>query len=224
MLADVWRPCRQFLVRHWVHLWARFVLLLGGFYRVRVCGWDNHRAAEQCRCVHSTHRCFQHADCHVLLPDGLSFAVPWHFRAILVFNHPSYVDAAVIAALFQPSGVSKAGVATIPFVGLFAVALQLFFVERRGSSDLSNRHVLHGDAVTAIAQRAADRRCASLATLRITVQAQGTPLTRCQLSLSDVMGSTPSSSWAAAVLVGCIPPHSPTLAMCPQVPTAGPGA
>lgn len=37
---------------------------------------------------------------------------------------------------------------------------QLFFVERRGSSDRSNKHVLHGDAVEAIAERAVDRRCA----------------------------------------------------------------
>ncbi|KAL4419827.1 hypothetical protein ABPG75_006925 [Micractinium tetrahymenae] len=79
-------------------------------------------------------------------------------RAILVFNHPSYVDAAAMATFFTPSGVSKAGVATIPFIGLFGIALQLFFVERKGSGDKSNRHVLQGDAVTAISQRAADRR------------------------------------------------------------------
>lgn len=46
-------------------------------------------------------------------------------RAVLVFNHPSYVDAAVMASLFTPSGVSKAGVAGIPFIGLFGVALQV---------------------------------------------------------------------------------------------------
>ncbi|KAL4435419.1 hypothetical protein ABPG77_006181 [Micractinium sp. CCAP 211/92] len=79
-------------------------------------------------------------------------------RAILVFNHPSYVDAAAVPTFFTPSGVSKAGVANIPFIGLFGIALQLFFVERKGSGDKVNRHVLHGDAVAAIAQRAADRR------------------------------------------------------------------
>ena len=42
-----------------------------------------------------------------------------------MFNHPSYVDAAVMASLFTPSGVSKAGVAGIPFIGLFGVALQV---------------------------------------------------------------------------------------------------
>lgn len=79
-------------------------------------------------------------------------------RAILVFNHPSYVDAAVIASFLTPSGVSKAGVADIPFIGTFGVAMQLFFVERKGAGDQSNRHVLQGDAVDAIAERAADRR------------------------------------------------------------------
>lgn len=79
-------------------------------------------------------------------------------RAILVFNHPSYVDAAAMATFFTPSGVSKAGVVNIPFIGLFGLALQLFFVERKGSSDRANKHVLRGDAVTAIAGRAADRR------------------------------------------------------------------
>lgn len=41
--------CRQLLVRNWVRLWARFMLLLCGFYRVKVCGWHNYTAAEQCR-------------------------------------------------------------------------------------------------------------------------------------------------------------------------------
>jgi 1-acyl-sn-glycerol-3-phosphate acyltransferase len=75
-----------------------------------------------------------------------------------VFNHPSYIDAAAIATFFTPSGVSKAGVASIPCIGLFAQALQLFFVERTGSSDRANKHVLRGDAVKAIAERAVDRR------------------------------------------------------------------
>ncbi|PSC70078.1 Lysophospholipid acyltransferase LPCAT4 [Micractinium conductrix] len=84
-------------------------------------------------------------------------------RAILVFNHPSYVDAAAIATFFTPSGVSKAGVASIPFIGLFGIALQLFFIERKGSGDKANRHVLKGDAVHAIADRAADRKFPLLA-------------------------------------------------------------
>ena len=80
------------------------------------------------------------------------------FRAILIFNHPSYVDAAAIAVMFTPSSVSKAGVAELPFIGLFGLALQLFFIERRGSNDAANPYVLRGDVVAAIAQRAADRR------------------------------------------------------------------
>ena len=81
------------------------------------------------------------------------------FRAILIFNHPSYVDAAAIAVMFTPSSVSKAGVAELPFIGLFGLALQLFFIERRGSNDAANPYVLRGDVVAAIAQRAADRLC-----------------------------------------------------------------
>lgn len=123
---------RQFLVRRWIQLWGRFLLLVAGFYHIPVHGWHNIQAAEAC-------------------------------RAIIVFNHPSYIDAAAIATFFTPSGVSKAGVANIPCIGLFAQALQLFFVERTGSSDRANKHVLRGDAVKAIAERAVDRRFPLLA-------------------------------------------------------------
>jgi lysophosphatidylcholine acyltransferase/lyso-PAF acetyltransferase len=68
-----------------------------------------------------------------------------------------------MATFFTPSGVSKAGVASIPFIGLFGMALQLFFIERRGSGDRINKHVLRGDAVQAIAERAVDRRFPLLA-------------------------------------------------------------
>ncbi|GAB4815792.1 hypothetical protein N2152v2_002838 [Parachlorella kessleri] len=79
-------------------------------------------------------------------------------RSILVFNHESYVDAAAMAAFFAPSGVAKSGVASIPFIGRFAVALQFFFIERKGTHDKSNRFVLKRDPIQSIKERAADRR------------------------------------------------------------------
>jgi lysophosphatidylcholine acyltransferase/lyso-PAF acetyltransferase len=79
-------------------------------------------------------------------------------RAIVIFNHESYVDPLVLGALLPPSGVAKAGVAEIPFIGLFAHALQFLFVERRGSGDAPNRFTLRTDPVAAIAARAADAR------------------------------------------------------------------
>ena len=75
-------------------MWARFLLFLGGFYRIRVTGWENVAAAER-------------------------------ERALIVFNHPSYTDAAAMAWLFAAGGISKAGVANMPFIGLFARALQV---------------------------------------------------------------------------------------------------
>ena len=68
--------------------------LRGGFYRIRVTGWENVAAAER-------------------------------ERALIVFNHPSYTDAAAMAWLFAAGGISKAGVANMPFIGLFARALQV---------------------------------------------------------------------------------------------------
>jgi hypothetical protein len=44
---------------------------------------------------------------------------------VIVFNHVSYVDAAALAALFAPCAVAKSGVARLPLVGTFAVALQV---------------------------------------------------------------------------------------------------
>lgn len=79
-------------------------------------------------------------------------------RAIVVFNHESYVDPLVLGALLPPSGIAKSGVAEIPFIGLFARALQFLFVERRGSRDAPNRFTLRSDPVEAIAARAADPR------------------------------------------------------------------
>ena len=56
-------------------------------------------------------------------------------RAILVFNHDSYVDAVSTIVILEGSSVAKSGVARIPLVGRVCVALQLVFVQRRNSRD-----------------------------------------------------------------------------------------
>jgi 1-acyl-sn-glycerol-3-phosphate acyltransferase len=77
-----------------------------------------------------------------------------------VFNHHSYVDAIVMTAYFAPSGVAKASVAHLPFIGAITVALQFLFVQRRGSADKTNRYTqAAGQTVEKMAERAADRRC-----------------------------------------------------------------
>jgi 1-acyl-sn-glycerol-3-phosphate acyltransferase len=53
-------------------------------------------------------------------------------RATVVYNHVSYSDILVLAEMMMPCGLAKASVAEIPFVGLFARALQFLFVERTG--------------------------------------------------------------------------------------------
>lgn len=79
-----------------------------------------------------------------------------------MFNHVSYVDAIAMTHFFALSGVAKASVAGIPFVGAIAVALQFLFVQRRGSADARNKHTqLAGKTVEKIATRAADSRWAS---------------------------------------------------------------
>lgn len=45
-------------------------------------------------------------------------------------------------------------------LSLPAWALQFFFIERKGTRDQSNEYVLKEDPITAITQRAADKRCA----------------------------------------------------------------
>lgn len=78
-----------------------------------------------------------------------------------MFNHASYVDAIVMTAYFAPSGVAKASVAHLPFIGAITVALQFLFVQRRGSADKTNRYTqAAGQTVEKMADRAADRRCA----------------------------------------------------------------
>ena len=114
-------------MRAWVRIWARFLLFVVGFYRIRLSGWDHLASARSA-------------------------------KAILVFNHESYVDAPVMVSLFAPSGVAKSGIASMPLVGRFAKALQFLFVERKGSMDRPNRHTVKGDARGAVARRAADTR------------------------------------------------------------------
>lgn len=76
-----------------------------------------------------------------------------------MFNHQSYVDAIVMTTYFAPSGVAKASIANIPFIGTITVALQFLFVTRRGSADVTNRYTqATGQTVEKMAERAADRR------------------------------------------------------------------
>ena len=80
-------------------------------------------------------------------------------RAIIVFNHQSYVDAIVMTSYFAPSGVAKASVANLPFIGAITVALQFLFVQRRGSGDKTNRFTqAAGQTIERMADRAADGR------------------------------------------------------------------
>lgn len=46
-------------------------------------------------------------------------------RAVVVFNHESYVDPVIVGALLAPAGVAKAGVARLPIIGSYARALQV---------------------------------------------------------------------------------------------------
>ena len=82
-----------------------------------------------------------------------------------MYNHQSYVDAAVITTYFAPSGIAKASIANLPVIGTITVALQFLFVQRRGSADKTNRHTqAAGRTVEKLAERAADTRralCAS---------------------------------------------------------------
>lgn len=79
-------------------------------------------------------------------------------RAVIVFSHESYVDAAAFVWLFTPSGVAKSGVAKIPFFGLFARALQFLFVERKHSTDRINEFTVQEDPVEALMERSKDGR------------------------------------------------------------------
>lgn len=77
-------------------------------------------------------------------------------RSILVFNHISYVDPAMLLTQVRSSGVSKSGVADIPFVGAIAVALQFLFIARKGTMDHVNQYTVRSDPQTAVVTRACD--------------------------------------------------------------------
>lgn len=80
-------------------------------------------------------------------------------RAILIFNHETYIDPIVIGALLPPSGVAKAGIALIPFINRFAIALQFIFIKRKDTHDKHNKYTFNGkDTVQCISQRASDPR------------------------------------------------------------------
>lgn len=77
-------------------------------------------------------------------------------RSILVFNHVSYVDPAMLLTQIRSSGVSKSGVADLPFVGAIAVALQFLFIARKGTLDHVNQYTVRSDPQTAVMTRARD--------------------------------------------------------------------
>lgn len=74
-------------------------------------------------------------------------------HSILVFNHVSYADPVLLLTQYQACGVSKAGVAEIPFIGKFPIALQFMFIARKGSADKLNKYTLKVDAQRAVLDR-----------------------------------------------------------------------
>jgi lysophosphatidylcholine acyltransferase/lyso-PAF acetyltransferase len=74
-------------------------------------------------------------------------------HSILVFNHVSYTDPVLLLTQYQACGVSKAGVAEIPFIGKFPIALQFMFIARKGSADKMNKYTVKMDAQQAVLDR-----------------------------------------------------------------------
>lgn len=74
-------------------------------------------------------------------------------HSILVYNHVSYADPVLLLTQYQACGVSKAGVAEIPFIGKFPIALQFMFIARKGSADRLNKYTLKMDAQQAVVDR-----------------------------------------------------------------------
>jgi 1-acyl-sn-glycerol-3-phosphate acyltransferase len=71
------------------------------------------------------------------------------------------VDAIAMTHIFALSGVAKASVADIPFIGAIALALQFLFVQRRGGTDAKNKYTqTAGSTVDKISERSQDCRCA----------------------------------------------------------------
>ncbi|KAK9843883.1 hypothetical protein WJX84_004630 [Apatococcus fuscideae] len=79
-------------------------------------------------------------------------------RAIIAFNHVSYMDPYVMVKVFAPCGLAKIGVVKLPFLGDFARALQFLFVQRKGTEDKANKLAIHGSSTQRMAERAADPR------------------------------------------------------------------
>ena len=143
------------LIRPWLKFWTGIFLRLGlGFWGAKVVGWDNFKKAEQDRCAAGTVVAKQRRSqwfwlylAAVDLPqcstERHSVCVLWKdmsmelvyesslliCRAICIYNHVSYVDAIVMTHFFALSGVAKASVASIPYIGPIAVALQFLFVQ-----------------------------------------------------------------------------------------------
>ena len=57
----------------------------------------------------------------------------------------------------------QASVADLPFFGTFTRALQFLFVERKGTTDMHNKHSVSGNTTLRIGKRAADPRCGTTA-------------------------------------------------------------
>ena len=86
-------------------------------------------------------------------------------RAIGVFNHISFLDGFLITALYVPNGVTKASVATTPFLGPICRVMQLIHVERAGAfsnercaGDKPNKYSHMSGNARRIRDRAADPR------------------------------------------------------------------
>jgi len=95
-------------------------------------------------------------------------------RAVIVFNHTSYLDGLAVTHLLQPCCAAKAQVATMPFFGVWSRALQFLFIDREIavlSNGKGNGGARKGEgggvavvgAAAKMAQRAADPRFPLLA-------------------------------------------------------------
>ncbi|CAL5228764.1 g11952 [Coccomyxa viridis] len=85
-------------------------------------------------------------------------------RAMLVFNHVSYVDGIILGAYFLPCGLAKASIADMPFFGTFCRACSFLFVERKGSGDASQTtQASRGNTTELIHERCEDLRFPILA-------------------------------------------------------------
>ena len=61
-------------------------------------------------------------------------------------------------AALTATSLLQASVADLPFFGTFTRALQFLFVERKGTTDMHNKHSVSGNTTLRIGERAADPR------------------------------------------------------------------